>query len=112
MTALNRKRNSKQKYIYIGNPSDYSDGYDDQKMLSAAAPDSKEGASQVFEKKNFSNAHAAFLAENELRYGHFRDVHQKMQQFLISAVDYEAEKESYITWLKNVRKQLTLFERY
>lgn len=112
MTALNRKRNSKQKYIYIGNPSDYSDGYDDQKMLSAAAPDSKEGASQVFEKKNFSNAHAAFLAENELRYGHFRDVHQRMQQFLISAVDYEAEKESYITWLKNVRKQLTLFERY
>lgn len=112
MTALNRKRNSKKKYIYSGMPSEYSDGYDEQQMLSVAASDSKDIASQIFEKKNFSNVHAAFLAENELRYGHFRDVHQKMQQFLISAVDYEAEKESYITWLKNVRKQLTRFECY
>ena len=83
-----------------------------QKMLSAAAADSKEGAAQVFEKMNFSNIHAAFLAENELRYGHFRDAYQLQQQLLISDADYAAEKERYITWLKDVRKQLTLFERY
>lgn len=112
MTALNRKHNSKQLYIYSGTPSHYSDGYDDQNMLSAAAPDSKDYSSLIYEKESFDNMHAFFLAENELRYNRFRDAHQLKHQHLISDADYAAEKDRYITWLENVRKQLTLFERY
>ena len=113
MTALKRKCSSRQKYIiYKEVPTDFSDGYDDQWMLSAAAPESKDISSHIFEQKDFCNIHTAFLKENKMRYDHFRDIHQMNQQQLISDEEYDAEKDLYIAWLKNVRKQLMLFERF
>lgn len=113
MTALKRKCSSRQKYIiYKEVPTDFSGGYDDQWMLSATAPDSKDISSHIFEQKDFCNIHTAFLKENKMRYDHFRDIYQMNQQHLILDEEYDAEKDLYIAWLKNVRKQLTLFERF
>lgn len=112
MTAFCRKKKSKKLYIYTASSDAYHGSYDEHQLLKDVLPATEDLLSRQYSQHDFSAMHDSFRNENKMRYKSFKEIHKAYKKGSINEADYIPAKETYITWLENVREQLKLFEYY